>query len=143
MRISGRWDQESAHVDRGHSKGCPAIAEGAGLDEIVADLLPEEKLSIELLQAPGEKVAMVGDGINDAPSLVEAEVGIAMGVIGTDTAIEAADIALTSDDLSKASRPSLFPARPYRLSSRASLSPAINGTPVLPRRVRSGLLWGR
>jgi len=81
-----------------------AIAEVAGLDEIVAELLPAQKLEyIKRLKAAGEKVAMVGDGINDAPSLVEADVGIAMGAIGTDAAIEAADIALTGDDLSKVS----------------------------------------
>ncbi len=84
-------------------KVAQAIAEGAGLDEIVADLLPEEKLEyVKKLKSQGEKVAMVGDGINDAPSLVEADVGIAMGVIGADAAIEAADIALTGDDLTKA-----------------------------------------
>jgi Cd2+/Zn2+-exporting ATPase len=81
-----------------------AIASGAGLDGIEAELLPEHKLEyIKRLKAAGEKVAMVGDGINDAPSLVEADVGIAMGAMGTDAAIEAADIALVSDDLSKVS----------------------------------------
>lgn len=86
-----------------NEKTARAISEGAGLDEIVADLLPEEKLThIKKLKAQGEVVAMVGDGINDAPALVEAHVGIAMGVMGTDAALEAADIALTGDDLTKA-----------------------------------------
>jgi Cu+-exporting ATPase len=87
-----------------NQKVADTISKGAGLDEVVADLLPEGKLEhIKKMKAAGEKVAMVGDGINDAPSLVEADVGIAMGVIGTDAAIEAADIALASDDLSKVS----------------------------------------
>ncbi len=87
-----------------NQKAARAIAEGAGLDDIVADLLPEDKLAyIKQLKGQGEVVAMVGDGINDAPALVEADVGIAMGVMGTDAAIEAADIALTGDDLTKAS----------------------------------------
>ncbi|MFC7205426.1 heavy metal translocating P-type ATPase [Haloferax namakaokahaiae] len=79
-----------------------AIAEGVGVDDYRAGLLPEDKVSaVEGLQAEYGSVAMVGDGINDAPALATATVGIAMGAAGTDTALETADIALMSDDLSK------------------------------------------
>ena len=79
------------------------IAGKLGLDEVKADVLPEQKAEhIESLKQPGRAgVAMVGDGINDAPALAVADVGIAMGVSGTDVAHEAADIALMADDLSK------------------------------------------
>ena len=74
----------------------------AGITELRAELLPEEKVSsIRELQKNGSKVCMIGDGVNDAPALKTADVGIAMGGMGSDIAVEAADIALMSDDISK------------------------------------------
>lgn len=79
-----------------------AIATEAGVDDVRAELLPDDKLKVvRSLQADGHVVAMVGDGINDAPALAAADIGIAMGAAGTDIAIETADIALMSDDLMK------------------------------------------
>lgn len=79
-----------------------AIAREAGVIEVEAELLPEEKVTaVESLVGKHQTVAMVGDGINDAPALARASLGIAMGAGGSDTAIETADIALMSDDLTK------------------------------------------
>ncbi|QCC57684.1 cation-translocating P-type ATPase [Natrinema thermotolerans] len=79
-----------------------AIAEQVGVDEYRAELLPDEKVdAVAALQEQYGDVAMVGDGINDAPALATAEVGIAMGAAGTDTALETADIALMGDDIGK------------------------------------------
>lgn len=79
-----------------------AIAEKLGIDKVYSSLLPSDKLDIiKSLQEKGKSVLMVGDGINDAPALIQADVGVAMGKAGTDVAIEAADIALLSDDIEK------------------------------------------
>ncbi|QKY18528.1 heavy metal translocating P-type ATPase [Halorubrum sp. CBA1229] len=79
-----------------------AIATEVGVDEFRAELLPDEKVeAITELDEKYDGVAMIGDGVNDAPALATATVGVAMGAAGTDTALETADIALMSDDLSK------------------------------------------
>jgi Cd2+/Zn2+-exporting ATPase len=81
-------------------KVAEAMGRRLGLDEVHAELLPEDKLrTIEDLQQRYGPVAMVGDGINDAPALAAASTGIAMGAAGTDVALETADVVLMSDDL--------------------------------------------
>lgn len=79
-----------------------SIAEEVGIDEVYAELLPEEKVEhIEALKERHESVAMVGDGVNDAPALATADISIGMGGAGTDVALETADIVLMSDQLSR------------------------------------------
>jgi Cd2+/Zn2+-exporting ATPase len=79
-----------------------AVAKDVGVDEFHAELMPEEKLElVRKLEKQYGALAMVGDGVNDAPALASATVGIAMGGAGTDVAIETADVALMADDLGK------------------------------------------
>ncbi|HIS31815.1 MAG TPA: cation-translocating P-type ATPase [Candidatus Limivivens intestinipullorum] len=85
-----------------HQKTADYFAQQVGISEVRAELLPEEKVqSIEKLQAENHKVCMIGDGVNDAPALKTADVSVAMGSMGSDIAIDAAEVALMSDDISK------------------------------------------
>jgi heavy metal translocating P-type ATPase len=102
-------------IDRLHKTGTSAVlltgdnkrtadyfAKKVGIKNVRADLLPEEKVSnIVALQQEGKTLAMIGDGVNDAPALKTASVGVAMGGLGSDIAVEAADIVLMSDNIAK------------------------------------------
>ena len=82
-----------------HQRAAEAVAKDVGIDEAWGDLMPEDKVkAIQTLRAEA-KVAMVGDGVNDAPAMANATVGIAMGAAGSDVALETADVALMADDL--------------------------------------------
>ena len=79
-----------------------AVARAVGIDEVRAELLPEDKVAaVEALASEHQVVAMIGDGVNDAPAMARAHFGISMGAIGSDAAIETADIALMTDDITK------------------------------------------
>lgn len=100
-RLRAEGIKHVAMITGDNANAAHYIAQQANIDEVYADLLPEQKLElIEKLGSQG-KVAMVGDGVNDAPALATAHVGIAMGAGGTDVALETADIVLMSSDLDK------------------------------------------
>ena len=85
-----------------HPTTAQAIGQILGMTDVRAGLMPEEKLiAVKMLRGAFGRVAMVGDGMNDAPALAAASVGIAMGGAGTDAALETADVALMADDLEK------------------------------------------
>ncbi len=95
---------QEMHMLTGDAKSAAkAVADSLGLDSYAASLRPEDKYAAleEILSDPKNRVAYVGDGINDSPSLARADVGIAMGRAGTDSAMEASDIVIMSDDLSR------------------------------------------
>ncbi len=92
-----------------------AVATDLGIDEVHSELMPEDKVAVIAdLKQQGHRVAMIGDGVNDAPALARADVGIAMGGSGTQAALEAADIALMTDDLSKIVAARAIARRAYR-----------------------------
>lgn len=94
--------EESAILSGDHEKAVRGVADSTGIKEVHAQLKPQDKVSvIRQYQDKNLPVMFVGDGINDAPALAVAQVGVAMGAAGTDVALETADIALTHDDIAK------------------------------------------
>ncbi|WP_124947098.1 heavy metal translocating P-type ATPase, partial [Sulfurirhabdus autotrophica] len=110
-----------------------AVAQQVGVDEVHAELSPEDKTrKVAELTARYGKVAMVGDGVNDAPALAAAHVGIAMGAAGTDVALETADVALMGDDLSRLPYLICFSRRTSRIIlQNVALSTVVIGTLVV------------
>ncbi len=101
-RLRGQGIAHVALLTGDTPQATAVLAAAAGVTDVRAGLLPEDKLAaVRALRAAHGPTAMVGDGVNDAPALAAADVGIAMGVIGSAAALEAADIALMSDDLLK------------------------------------------
>ncbi|MBO5020771.1 MAG: cation-translocating P-type ATPase [Clostridia bacterium] len=98
----GSYGVKSVLLTGDNRKTANHFAKLVGINNIKSELLPDEKVSaIEELKQNGNTVAMIGDGVNDAPALKIADVGVAMGTMGSDIAVEAADIAIMSDDISK------------------------------------------
>lgn len=96
-----RLGVRTAMITGDNLRTAKTIAEQAGVDEFHAELLPEQKVDIVKDLMKGNVVAMVGDGVNDAPALATSDVGFAMGAAGSDVAVETADVALLGDDLTK------------------------------------------
>jgi P-type E1-E2 ATPase len=112
-----------AMVTGDNRRTAEAIARGLGIEEMVAEVLPDGKVAaVQSLRAGGRKVAFVGDGINDAPALAAADVGLAVGT-GTDIAIESADVVLMSGDLGAVATAFRITGPPWRTSGRICSGP--------------------
>ncbi|MCR4644540.1 MAG: cation-translocating P-type ATPase [Oscillospiraceae bacterium] len=97
----GEMNTKAVLLTGDNRKAAEYLASRVGISEIRADLLPEEKVENILLLKRSGKVCMIGDGVNDAPALKTADVGVAMGAMGSDIAVDAADVALMDDNTSK------------------------------------------
>ncbi len=101
VKSLAEMETEAVLLTGDNRKAAKYFANLAGIQKIEADLLPEEKVKHIALLKKDSHVCMIGDGVNDAPALKTADVGVAMGVMGSDIAMEAADVALMTDDISK------------------------------------------
>jgi Cd2+/Zn2+-exporting ATPase len=102
FKESKRYVKKTIMLTGDNETVAKSIGEQVGVDEVFFNLLPEQKVEkIKELKAQGYKVAMIGDGVNDAPALATSDVGIAMGLRGTDVAIETAGVVLATDDLKR------------------------------------------
>lgn len=99
IRLLRRLGIDVAMLTGDNQRTADALAAQAGIATVHAELLPEDKAALLPQLARGRRISMVGDGVNDAPALATADVGIAMGAVGTDVAIETADVALMGEDL--------------------------------------------
>jgi len=126
------------------SAAAGAVAERLGLDAYRAELLPDRKLGeLETLLSEGQRLAFVGDGINDAPVLSRADVGIAMGELGSDAALEAADIVIMDDDLRRLPRAVELSRRTMRIvRQNIVLALAVKGIILLLGAFGEVGLWG-
>lgn len=131
--LRGRGVQRIIMLTGDHPETARAVAELVGVDEWQAEVLPEDKLdAVRRLQDDGHVVAMVGDGVNDAPALAAADLGIAMGMGGTDVAVETADVALAGDDLGRVLDLQLLGARAVSvIRQNYAMSIAVNALGLL------------
>jgi len=135
--------QQTVMLTGDNERTAHQIAAQAGIDEVRARLLPEDKVkAVEQLQAHHGLLAMVGDGVNDAPAMARATVGIAMGAAGTDAALETADIALMADDLSRLPFTIGLSRRALRvIQANIALSLAVKGVFLVMAVTGTATLW--